>query len=281
MIVRPAAELDRVALLELFNASYSDYLVPMRMRAADLEEHLDLNGIDLRASRVVHGEGPAAFALVGRRDDRAWIGGMGTHPDHRRRGLGEAALRAAVTAARGEGCGEVRLEVVEGNDRAIALYAKLGFTRVRELVVAQLDPGDGSSTPVAAGGTVMQVGDRDAERWVTGHREGPEPWQRAGAVLERLRERGTALRGIALRRDGTTAAAAVLRDQDEITGVLQIAAEDAVAAAGLLRAAVRPERPVRLVNVPDGDPAAAALQRLGAHIVARQYEMRLTEPPAT
>jgi GNAT superfamily N-acetyltransferase len=273
--IRPAAELDRAELLHLFNASYSDYLVPMRMRAADLDEHLDLNTIDLTVSRVAHAGEPAAFALVGRRGEEGWIGGMGTHPDHRRRGLGEAALRAAVAAARHDGCAEVRLEVITGNLRAIALYEKLGFRRSRELVVAQLDPAQDQRGSGAPDDTVVEVGDRDAERWVARHGTGPEPWQRAGAVLARLRERGTPLRGVTVQQRGRTRAAAVLRDQETVTGVLQIAAEDAAAAAGLLRAVAAPERVVRLVNVPDGDPAVAALPRLGADLVARQYEMRL------
>ena len=274
--VRRADELERPTLLELFNAAYSDYFVPLRMRTPDWDEHLDLNGIDLKISRVVDAGGPAAFALVGRRGDEAWIGGMGTHPAHRRRGLGERALRAAIQAARADGCGDVRLEVIDANDRAIALYEKLGFTRVRELVVAQLNPESGARTREPDGAEAVALDDRDAQQWVSERGGDSEPWQRTGAVLEGLRERGARLRGLAVHRAGVTAAAAVLRDQGTITGVLQIAADDPAAAAELLRAATAGERAVRLVNVPDGDPAVAALEQLGAHVVVRQHEMRLT-----
>lgn len=275
MTIEPASVLDVAELLTLFNASYSDYVVPMRMRLADFREHLDLNGIDLGTSRIVREIGPAAFALVGRRGEEAWIGGMGTHPDHRRRGLGERALRAAIRAARADGCGDVRLEVIDVNDRAIALYEKLGFSRVRKLVVAQVDPRPDARARAPKGGEAIALDDRDAQQWIYERGGDCEPWQRTGAVLEGLRERGERLRGLAVHRGGVIAAAAVLRDQGAITAVLQIAARDAAAAADLLRAATAGERAVRLVNVPAGDPAVAALTALGARVVVRQYEMRL------
>lgn len=61
--------------------------------------------------------------------------GMGLLADYRGRGLGERLARTAITAARGAGMERIELEVFASNDRAIALYVRLGFvvegTRVR------------------------------------------------------------------------------------------------------------------------------------------------------
>jgi N-acetylglutamate synthase len=49
-------------------------------------------------------------------------------PRWRRRGLGAAVSTALATAARRQGANWLYLQVVDGNDAAVALYAKLGFT---------------------------------------------------------------------------------------------------------------------------------------------------------
>ncbi len=62
--------------------------------------------------------------------DEAHITNLGVHPDWRRRGLGEALARATLAFARGMGLARATLEVRAGNQAAIALYRKLGFTAV-------------------------------------------------------------------------------------------------------------------------------------------------------
>jgi ribosomal protein S18 acetylase RimI-like enzyme len=61
--------------------------------------------------------------------------GMGLLPAFRGRGIGERLLRAALDAARAAGFERIELSVYGRNERAAALYRKLGFvhegTRVR------------------------------------------------------------------------------------------------------------------------------------------------------
>jgi ribosomal-protein-alanine N-acetyltransferase len=52
---------------------------------------------------------------------------VGVTPASRRRGVAQALMAAALTAAREAGAGEAFLEVAVDNDGAIALYAALGF----------------------------------------------------------------------------------------------------------------------------------------------------------
>ncbi len=55
---------------------------------------------------------------------------VAVHPDHLRRGIGEALVLALVEAIRTRGSRQLTLEVRESNDKARALYAKLGFVQV-------------------------------------------------------------------------------------------------------------------------------------------------------
>lgn len=53
--------------------------------------------------------------------------GIGLLPRYRGRGLGERLMIAAIDAARDRGMERIELEVFGSNDRAIALYERLGF----------------------------------------------------------------------------------------------------------------------------------------------------------
>jgi ribosomal protein S18 acetylase RimI-like enzyme len=253
--------LDRPALTALFNDAFSDYLVPMRLDEEAFAGHVEINDIDLSASPVAFdGDRPVALALVAIRGDDAWIGGMGTVPSERRRGLGEAVLVAGLDAARERGCRTAWLEVIDRNDPAVRLYERLGFQRERDVIVWSLDGRDDASAP-ARTPTVD-----DAHEWIAGHRPSREPWQRTDAALAGMRERRP-LRALAVDRDGAIAAAMI---HDDTPTVMQIAALDEAAATDLLRG-----RGMRMSNAPAGEPASRALEGLGARMVARQHEMRI------
>ncbi len=59
--------------------------------------------------------------------DEVHIATLATHPDFRRRGLGERLLREALREARAAGARRAYLEVRAGNEAAQALYRKFGF----------------------------------------------------------------------------------------------------------------------------------------------------------
>ena len=61
--------------------------------------------------------------------DEGQITNIATHPNYRRRGLGERVVRALLEYAESEGLCLISLEVRESNSAAIALYEKLGFIR--------------------------------------------------------------------------------------------------------------------------------------------------------
>jgi GNAT superfamily N-acetyltransferase len=269
MADHPARSLDLPTLAELFNACFSGYAVPMQMDERALREHIEANGIDLDCSRVVVEERPLAFALIARRGQAAWVGGMGTVASHRRRGLGTSALVAGIEAARDRGCNAVWLEVIHGNRAAAKLYEKLGFVVQRELIVWTL-PATGTDPPPA-----RPVGVDSAHGWIVANRRSREPWQRADESLAQMRDQGAGLRGLVVERDGGISAALVLRvDQDQVR-VLQIAAREELSAAGAVLAAAGGQRDLRLANAPVNDVSSRALRSLGAEAVVTQHEMLL------
>lgn len=217
-------------------------------------EHLARNDIDLSCSRVVVVDRPASLALIGRRGDEAWVGGMATVPAHRRRGLGEQALVAAIEAV---ACPTVWLEVLQGNRPAIALYEKLGFERVRELIVWTLEaPGTAAWRPAKP--------DR-VHDWIAAHRTVREPWQRADGSLARIE-------ALVVERDGEPAGAALYRERHGVRILMQAAAVDEAAARETLLATAGA---LRFANVPPDDVFAHALEQLGARREASQFELRL------
>lgn len=117
-----ASELELPALVELFNAAYSDYLVALQLNEAGLGEHLNAHDIDLAGSYLVVDEVPVSFALIARRGSAGWLGGMGTGPGYRRRGLGERALMAGLENAARQRGRAIWLEVIDANKPAIRLY---------------------------------------------------------------------------------------------------------------------------------------------------------------
>ena len=269
MRLEPASTLDLSLLRELFNQGFSDYLLPMQLDDVAFRDHVDGNDIDLDCSQVAIADRPAALALIARRGPVAWVGGMGTAPRYRRRGLGERALVAGLEAAAQRGCREAWLEVIDANRPAVALYKKLGFEVVRDVVVWSLPArrdGLRASRPVDP---------EPAQAWIAAHREDREPWQRTDESLDRIRARGAQLRALMVDRDGEVAGAIVFRDDSDRVVTFQVAAVDESAAADALLAAAGDGRGLRLSNAPAGEAPSRALERLGASPVVRQHEMRL------
>ena len=178
MKLLPATALDLPALVELFNAGFSEYLVPMTLDERGMRDYVETNGVDLGCSRVLVEDHGVAFTLIARRGSAGWVAGMGTVPSQRGRGLGERVLRAGIEAARERGCHTVSLEVIDRNRPAVRLYRKLGFEPVRDLLVWSFEPTGGAS-PGA-----RPVEPDVAHAWIVRNRRSAEPWQRADEVVD-------------------------------------------------------------------------------------------------
>jgi len=260
---RPAAELELGRLAGLFTAAYEGYLVPFAIDEQTLRFMVDVYDLDLDASRIALLDGvPVGLANVALRGDRAWIGGIGVTPFGRRRGIGERLMRQVVDQARDRGARVVQLEVIEGNEPALALYEKLGFEHVRHVDVWILD-----ADPDGAGGAAETEVDAAHER-IRSLRHADEPWQRDDATVARLRAIEP------LRALGDYGGAAIVRPTPVATSVIQIGADEA--AARVLLETLRREGSVNVLNLPDDEPAAEAFRALGGRVAVRQRELALS-----
>jgi GNAT superfamily N-acetyltransferase len=174
---------------------------------------------------------------LGVRGDRGWIGGLGVVPGARRGGVGRALMEAVLAVAPPV----VTLEVLEQNEPARRLYESLGFEPTRMLEVWSLPEQPAVEARSAAPAPLGQDG---------------LPWQREDASLPPGYERVEVDGGAMLYRGGT---------------ILQLRAADEDSAAALLARGTA----LHYVNVPEGDVAIAALERLGGKRTARQLELRL------
>ena len=69
------------------------------------------------------------FGLLDREHpETGHVGGMWVEPEGRRRGAGEALLRAVINWARSRKLEQLELQVTEGNQPAMRLYERIGFT---------------------------------------------------------------------------------------------------------------------------------------------------------
>jgi GNAT superfamily N-acetyltransferase len=254
----PASTFGLGELAALFTTGYEDYYAPIQVDRVGLEFMVGAWDIDLDASCVAtvenSGEG---VVLLGIRGSEGWIGGLGVVAHRRRAGIGTALMRAAIEQAHDRGVRELRLEVMQQNERAIPLYERLGFTRTRELDVWSLG---------AASGAVREIPVEDAHETIRARRRGREPWQRADASLANL----SRLTG--LEADG---GAAIVRVSGGRVSVLQLAGDEE-SLRELIGGARALGDTVSIVNLPRDDPAAAALRELGGRVDVTQFEMALT-----
>lgn len=283
----PAGRVPHAERAALWNEAFSDYYTPGSFTAESLAAFERAFGLDLEASRLVlEGERPVAFAMLGVRERRGWVGGMGVVPAARRRGHGERVMLGVLDAARERRLEIVRLEVLVQNEPAIPLYESLGFVSLRRLDV--WDRAAGAPAPALPADAARAMPMDDAASRAAIWRRDRTPWQReleptrvAFPDVQALATGGGASATGAERESG---ALAIFRVTPERIGVVEIVAAPELDSARRDRAfdalldtmfARFPSRVARFLNLPEGDPAGAALAHAGAAVSHQQWEMEI------
>jgi len=249
LLLRTARELSLAECVELFNAGYEGYVVPMHIDEAGLAWMQDKLDFDLDASRIAYRDGEAVgFANLAVRGDEAWVGGVGVVTSARRSGVGDALMEAIHEQARARGVKRVWLEVIVENTGAFALYEKLGYRTVQDVEVWTLP------------GAVGEPEGREVSPAEIHFSEKYEPWQRADGTLANYDD----VRG------WVTDTGAMLFCVRSSAQLQQYTGD----AEPLIRA-LRTFKDVYVVNLPADDPAAAVLRDLGGTVTVRQHEMLL------
>lgn len=138
----PASEFSLEQLVEVYNDTRADYLIPMPMTVEHLREYVRVYDVDLSASVVaVEGKRLIGVCMVGLRGSRVWITRLGVIPTARRLGCARAMLEHCLATARACGARRAQLEVIADNEAGQRLFAKAGFHAWRRLLVLRRPAG--------------------------------------------------------------------------------------------------------------------------------------------
>lgn len=179
--LRPVLDHGLTETAALLSQGFSDYVVPIQLDLAGLLHMVTADGLDMAESRIiVQSAEPVGVALIARRGWTSRLAGMAIVPDGRGRGAGRSAMALLLDEARARGEQRMVLEVIEGNEAAIALYERSGFRTIRRLLSFA---GEGVAGRAAA---VEAVDIREAA-WSVARYGWPElPWQLSAESMAQL-----------------------------------------------------------------------------------------------
>ncbi|GAB4501805.1 MAG: hypothetical protein Fur0035_13490 [Anaerolineales bacterium] len=147
-----ASQFSLEQLTAIYNQSRVDYIIPMPMSAARLQEYIATYDVSLPHSLVAataSGE-MLGVAMLGVRKNRAWLTRLGVLPATRRHGTGRALMEGLLRQADSLGLRFSMLEVIKNNTPAHQLFLKLGFQEQGELLILRRSPTIPPPTPLIA-----------------------------------------------------------------------------------------------------------------------------------
>lgn len=268
----PASAFSLDAFADIFTRSFEAYFYQGVVTAERMAERVRLENIDLHRSLVMMvGDEPAGQAVLARRGDQAWCGGFGVIMAFRGRRLARPLAHAMIDQARQAGARRFSLEALTRNERALKVYAGVGLSVQRDLLVLEWKRPEDSSAPARPEGVVPADPAWLLERFTALHPR-PAAWQRDRATL--LAASG--LQGLAIERDGATAAYALFAARDDgVVRLADIGAERAEDVAALLGALQGRAEQITDVNEPADSPFIPAFTAAGFVESDRQHEMAL------
>lgn len=173
-------------LTSIYNQTRVDYMIPMPMNEARLTEYIHTYDIDLKRSLVAMQDAQMlGVAMLGVREDRAWLTRLGVLPNTRRSGVGLALCEGLLEQAEHLGLNFQMLEVIKHNIPAHTLFLKLGFCEVGELLVLRRSPVIPPPDPVVADAQRLE---RIEALDLMGRDRGTQPWTNQSESLSNAAE---------------------------------------------------------------------------------------------
>jgi ribosomal protein S18 acetylase RimI-like enzyme len=114
---------DKSNLITLWEEVFPD-AAPHNQPARVIEEKLKVDDLVFVAEKDGQILGACQAGYDGH---RGWLYGVAVSPQHRRKGIGTALVKAAIEALREIGCGKVNLQIRAGNTPVADFYQTLGF----------------------------------------------------------------------------------------------------------------------------------------------------------
>ena len=139
MEIRSLEGIGNKDILNVFNESFSDYFVPLKLTSKQLTSKMIADKTDLQLSvGVFENQKLIAFILHGfdtiNNQKVVYNGGTGVIPEKRGSGLTKRMYSFNLPILKKKGIDKIILEVIAKNTQAIKSYEKSGFKTVRELV---------------------------------------------------------------------------------------------------------------------------------------------------
>ena len=277
----PANEIPYRRLSRVLNHAYADYYVTVWLDPFQFEQMCEDIDVDMDRSVVATVRGaPVGLALLSRRESEGWISGVGVLPAWRRQGIARAMLRHLLDTAHLAGLTRLRLEVLEQNIGAIALYEEMGFTCRRDLLSLTAAP-TRTSTAVQTKG-IASVQPAQVLRFFSAYHDVESSWQRDLPSISRRAQR---IHGLALSVDEDIIAYLLYQPQQDLCMLLDLAVDPkhpnrADLAYYLLVTLQRtyPNLGAHVINVPAQDPLLPAYFEAGYETQLRQHEMERRTP---
>lgn len=140
MEIRSCKWVDIKEIVDIFNRGFSDYMIQHTWSIEAFEERfLGPEGNRLEHSFIAFLDGKAVGLMLGgiRQYDgmkTMRCGGMCMDPKHRGSGIAQALFERHKRYAIEMACGQLFLEVIKGNDRAVKFYQNCGYDAVYNIL---------------------------------------------------------------------------------------------------------------------------------------------------
>lgn len=136
-------------LVDVYNQTRSDYVIPMPMSRVSFEKYIELYNIDLDMSIAVMDTVMTeivAIGLLGVRGGQGWISRLGVTPLARGRGIGHLVSSKLLERARSRGIERLWLELLVGSEIGLKITNKFDFHLERDLIVGRRPPNPTAET---------------------------------------------------------------------------------------------------------------------------------------
>lgn len=141
IIYKPCSEVPFDSVYDAFRIGFSDYIIPLEMPKDLFNKHFfGPEGNGLEYSYIAMDGDKAVGLLLGGIKEYEGLktlrcGAMCVHPEYRGKEMGISLelFRLHKQLGINQGCRQLFLEVITGNDRAIQFYKKQGYIKVYDL----------------------------------------------------------------------------------------------------------------------------------------------------
>lgn len=139
------SEVDIQKVYDAFSIGFSDYIIKIQMpKEAFVERFFGPEGNRLETSFIaLDNERPVGLVLGGIKNYEGIktmrCGTMAIDPEYRGTGISLELMKLHREEALNQGCKQLFLEVIVGNDRAINFYKKIGYEKIYDLAYFSAD----------------------------------------------------------------------------------------------------------------------------------------------